>query len=379
MSAPEIYSDDNGMRLVYRHAGPPGRGLPPGGTTGQIYVKASDNDYDGEWANAPDGTGAAVGPASSLDATVVLFDGTTGKLLKDSTRTIGYFASRAYADATFVVKSGDKVLTDINFSSDDKTKLDSLSLSGAFFGEFADEAALNASSDVKLPGAYAIVFGTPAVLWFWDTDAEVWTTTETSAMSSGEIALALFNSTDSATYSQSTCRIFTTALKTMLESHDSILNSSGFGTVAAYGALAYFNTTGVALTFVGASDGSTNMVKADVPSAMDSVSLRFDNGGSNNGRLRYTGSTTQVFKVTAHISEKGASGDDLVFGIAKNGSLISNSRILNKGSNSAGVSTVCLECLVSLALNDYVEAFVGNMTDTTSTSILVLNISAVRV
>lgn len=377
MSAPEIYSDDNGARLVYRHEGPPGRGLPPGGTTGQIYVKASNNDYDGTWANAPDGTGAAVGPSSSLDATVVLFDGTTGKLLKDSTRTVGYFASRAYVDATFVVKSGTKVLTDVNFSSGDKSKLDSLSLSGAFFGEFADETTLNASSGVKLPGAYAVVLSPPN-LFFWNTDTELWTTTETAAMSGSEIATAVFNSTDSASYSQSTCRIFTTAFKTMLESHDAILNSSGFGTVAAYGSLSYFNATGAALTFAGASDGSTNMVKADVPSTVDATTLRFDNGGTNNGRLRYTGSTTQVFKVTAHISEKGASGDDLVFGIAKNGSVLPNSRILNKGSNSAGVSTVCLECLVSLALNDYVEAFVGNMTDTTSTSVLVLNISAVR-
>lgn len=379
MSAPEIYSDDNGSRLVYRHEGPPGRGLPPGGTTGQIYVKASDTDFDGEWANAPGGTGAAVGPSSSLDATVVLFDGTTGKLLKDSTRTVGYFASRAYADATFVVKSGAKVLTDVNFSATDKSKLDSLSVSGAFFGVFDDEAALNASSDTKLDGAYAIVLGTPAVLYFWDPGEEVWTSTLTGGMSGGEIALAVFNSTDSATYDQTTCRIFTTALKTMLESHDAILNSSGFGTVAAYGALAYFNTTGVALTFGGTSDGSTYLVKADVPSAMDGASLRFDNGGANNGRLRYTGNTTQVFKVTAHVSEKGASGDDLVFCIAKNGSVIPTSRVLNKGSNSAGVSTVCLEGLVSLALNDYVEVFVGNMTDTSSTSVLVLNITAVRV
>ncbi len=231
MSAPEIYSDDNGMRIVYRHAGPPGRGLLPGGTTGQIYVKASNTDYDGTWANAPDGTGAAVGPASSLDATVVLFDGTTGKLLKDSTRTIGYFASRAYVDATFVVKSGTKVLTDVNFSAADKSKLDSLTISGAFFGTFADEDALNASSDVKLPGAYAIVL-TPPTLFFWDTDTTLWTTTETSAMSGAEIATALFNSTDSASYSQSTCRTFTTAMKTMLETHEALLGVSGLGTAS---------------------------------------------------------------------------------------------------------------------------------------------------
>lgn len=378
MSAPEIYTDSEGQRIVYRHEGPPGRGLPPGGTTGQIYVKVSDTDFDGEWANAPDGTGAAVGPSSSLDATVVLFDGTTGKLLKDSTRTIGYFASRAYADATFVVKSGTKVLTDVNFSATDKSKLDSLSVSGAFFGVFADETALNASSDTKLDGAYAVVLGTPAILYFWDPDAEVWTSTLTGGMSGGEIALAVFNSTDSATYDQTACRIFTTSLKTMLESHDAILNSSGFGTVSAYGALSYFNATGTALTFAGASDGSTNMVKAAVGSVMSATSLRFDNGGADNGRLRYTGSTAQVFRVTAHVSEKGATGDDLVFGITKNGSLLTNTRVINKSEASGGAGSVSLEVLVSLALNDYVEVVLGNMTDTTSTSVLTLSINATR-
>lgn len=375
---PEIYTDSEGSRIVYRHEGPPGRGLPPGGTTGQIYVKASNDDYDGEWANAPDGTGAAVGPSSSLDATVVIFDGTTGKLLKDSTRTIGYFASRGYADATFVVKSGTKVLTDVNFSATDKSKLDSLSVSGAFFGVFADETALNASSDTKLDGAYAIVLGTPAILYFWDPDAEVWTSTLTGGMSGGEIALAVFNSTDSATYDQTTCRIFTTSLKTMLESHDAILNSSGFGTVSAYGALSYFNATGTALTFAGASDGSTNMVKAAVGSVMSATSLRFDNGGADNGRLRYTGSTTQVFRVTAHVSEKGATGDDLVFGITKNGSLLTNTRVINKSEAAGGASSVNLEVLVSLALNDYIEVVLGNMTDTTATSVLTLNVNATR-
>src|SRR5687767_11484425 len=29
--------------------GPPGPGVPAGGTSGQYYRKASDSDYDGEW------------------------------------------------------------------------------------------------------------------------------------------------------------------------------------------------------------------------------------------------------------------------------------------------------------------------------------------
>lgn len=374
----EIYSDDNGQRIVYRHAGPPGRGLPPGGTTGQIYVKASNNDYDGEWANAPDGTGAAVGPAGSSDGTVVLFDGTTGKLLKDSTRTLSYFAARTYVDTTFVAKVTGKGLSENDFTDADKAKLDALLESGSFYGVFADQAALEAAVEAKPDGAYAIVLGTPSVLWFWDPTNEVWVSTASAGMSDEEIATTLFNDTDAASYDQTTCRIFTTALKTMLETHDTLINAAGFG-VSAYGALFYFNTMGVALTFAGASDGSTYLVKADVPTTMNSTVVQFDNGGANNGRLRYTGSTARMFKIVAHVCEKGASGDDIVYGIAKNGSVIPASKIINKSSNSAGVSTVCLECLISLSLNDYVEVFLGNMTDTSSTSVLVLNISATRV
>lgn len=102
-------------------------GLPEGGTTGQAMVKLSDEDYDAAWANLPDisgkaniesptftgtpaaptaspGTnttqlattafvGAAVaaipsggdvtGPASSVADRLAVFNGTTGKLIKD--------------------------------------------------------------------------------------------------------------------------------------------------------------------------------------------------------------------------------------------------------------------------------------------------------
>lgn len=96
---------------------PPGtatNGLPPGGTTGQTAVKASDADFDVEWSdntvydptnvaitggtiNGIDvgdigaATGDVVGPASATDGAFPLYDGTTGKLIKGSAYTPASF------------------------------------------------------------------------------------------------------------------------------------------------------------------------------------------------------------------------------------------------------------------------------------------------
>jgi hypothetical protein len=55
-------------------------GLPAGGSTGQVLTKSSATDYDTAWSN----TGNFSGPASATDGNLVAFDGTTGKLGKDS-------------------------------------------------------------------------------------------------------------------------------------------------------------------------------------------------------------------------------------------------------------------------------------------------------
>src|SRR5262245_50977585 len=59
--------------------------LPPGGSTGQILQKTSSADYATAWAN-PVGTGDVIGPISSVDNSIALFNGTTGKLLKDASQ-----------------------------------------------------------------------------------------------------------------------------------------------------------------------------------------------------------------------------------------------------------------------------------------------------
>lgn len=37
--------------------GPPGKGVPPGGSAGQVLAKASGDDYDAEWRTLPSGGG----------------------------------------------------------------------------------------------------------------------------------------------------------------------------------------------------------------------------------------------------------------------------------------------------------------------------------
>lgn len=46
-------TDKNGTTTATVTDGSPGPGVPAGGTTGQMLVKKSDSDYDGEWANQP--------------------------------------------------------------------------------------------------------------------------------------------------------------------------------------------------------------------------------------------------------------------------------------------------------------------------------------
>lgn len=66
-----------------------GPGLPTGGTTGQVPVKVSGDDYDIEWQDqAAAAAGDVVGPASAVDNQVCRFDSTTGKLIQSSAVTI---------------------------------------------------------------------------------------------------------------------------------------------------------------------------------------------------------------------------------------------------------------------------------------------------
>jgi hypothetical protein len=142
------------------------------------------------------------------------------------------------------------------------------------------------------------------------------------------------------------------------------------------GEVAYFNTTGATVTISGTSDGSTNMVAVAPTSTLDN-DLEFDNGGSNNGRLRYIGATTRVFHTAVTISGSPATNNDqFVFGVAKNGVVDSTCKIIQKFGTTTDIQSTALHCMVTLATNDYIELYVGNMSASRNVVIKTLNVFA---
>lgn len=55
-----------GGALLQGPPGPPGVGVPPGGTTGQTLTKLSNNDYDTAW-RTPAGGGSGGGTVQSVN------------------------------------------------------------------------------------------------------------------------------------------------------------------------------------------------------------------------------------------------------------------------------------------------------------------------
>lgn len=374
--ATDLYSDDNGNRVIIRHKGPPGVGLIPGGATGQIYVKASNDDYDGVWANAPNGTGAAVGPAAATDGAFALFDGITGKLLKDSTHTLSYFATRSYAD-TKVDKITGKGLSEAEFTTVEKAKLAALGVEH-YMGAYADVVDLPTGHE----GAYATVevSGDPLSFYAWDEANSNWSdVSKNTGMTGADIAEALFSGDD--VYSQADCRIFNTFDREALDGAASVsyvnsaLSAAGLG-VVALAETSYFNLTGTSVAIAGISDGTSNLVKALAVTTLGSGNVSFD-AGSSDARLRYTVASVRVMRVEARLAFSGTAADTVVVGIAKNGSVVAGSKTLVEIPAGGEICNATVSSLISMTVNDYVEVFVGNATAANAVQIHNLYISAI--
>lgn len=149
--------------------------------------------------------------------------------------------------------------------------------------------------------------------------------------------------------------------------YDTALSDSDLAKIVAgpqtnsrIGDLSYFNLTGTLVSIATVSDGSTNMVKAAVASTTVD-SLRFDNGGADDGRLRYTDSNRNSFHVTASVSVTCAADKLIVVGLARNGTVIASTKMLATVGTSA--VALALDSQIDLYTNDYVEVFLGNTTD----------------
>lgn len=140
------------------------------------------------------------------------------------------------------------------------------------------------------------------------------------------------------------------------------------------GEISYFNTTGTAITIGAQSDGSTNMVVVNPTTALTAMSQDFDNGGSNAGRLRYTGVGTKMFHIAATLSGTAATANDVfVFGVAKGGTVIAESKVLG---SSGGTQFSSLHAFTSLANNEYLEVYIGNTSAGRNFTVKSLNLFA---
>lgn len=163
--------------------------------------------------------------------------------------------------------------------------------------------------------------------------------------------------------------------------YDSALTSADVALIVAgplvvnpNGELSYFNLTGTSVTIAGVSDGTTNMVKA-APTSSVEASIKFDNGGADNGRLRYTYSARKSCDVQCNVSLSCTTGKLLVVGISKNGTVDAASKVLVTSTGS--VVSINLALQADLVTNDYLEVFIGNTTDTTAVTVHALQLKAV--
>ena len=136
------------------------------------------------------------------------------------------------------------------------------------------------------------------------------------------------------------------------------------------GEVEYFDLTGTTVTIAGQSNGATNMVKV-APTTTGDFHFETDNGGADNGRIRYIGTTTKMFHCAITMSGTPQTTNDIfVLGVSKNGAA-AQCKVLGSAS---GTQFSALHCMLSLATNDYIELFIGNTTAARNFTIKSLNI-----
>jgi hypothetical protein len=157
-----------------------------------------------------------------------------------------------------------------------------------------------------------------------------------------------------------------------------MINSTDY---PAVGQVDYFLVThpGHVITIAAQSNGTTNLVEVDPASHIHSESaLRFDNGGSDNGRLRYIGEQTMNFVIDATVTfdlSTGSNNDIIaLFGI--NGVPLTHAQTMRSIAASGDIGTVSLHTITELKQNDYVSVFVGNLDSANDLEIHSLSIVA---
>ena len=141
------------------------------------------------------------------------------------------------------------------------------------------------------------------------------------------------------------------------------------------GELSYFSTTGSLITInLTTTDGSSNMFLCNPPTTISANSVNFNS--LENGRLQYTGTTKQSFRITATVSTMTNSNGVYLYEFRKsNTSFLPTSRVIEK-LTLAEEKTTSIPVFVTLEPNDFIELWVGKIDGTGSVTIKSLNLFA---
>jgi len=138
------------------------------------------------------------------------------------------------------------------------------------------------------------------------------------------------------------------------------------------GEVSYFNTTGTTVTipyqYIETPDvlptpngGYNYMVPCNPTTVFAGMEMDFDDGGSNNGTLRYIGRTPRLCHIACTISVSPATAnDEFVFGVAKNNTVVASSKIIQRAGATADAQSTAMHVVILLNHNDYINFYVGN-------------------
>lgn len=104
-----------------------------------------------------------------------------------------------------------------------------------------------------------------------------------------------------------------------------------------------------------------------------SITQRFTN---TNNRTTYIGSVTRVFEVRATLSFTSGNNNRIGCCLAKNGTVLNESKVYATTSGAGASENVTLQALISMGTNDYIEAFIENNTAITNITVTDLNLIA---
>ena len=301
---PDLYSDDNGLRVIDRHVGPAGKGFPAGGTNGQILVKTADADYAAGWVNPPDGTNAPTFSGTApADGDIVVFDGASGLAVKTSGTVFSDMATKAYADTKVTAVTG-KGLSEEDFTTVFKAKLTALApegYRGTFDAIASGGGATNALADhtftvAPVSGDYCIIAKSSVdiVLALWDSVNTKWSSVipTSSALDGQDIADLIYNSVAAAAWANSTSEVFTSAQKGQLASLVSLADSLGLST-SLTGAYVAVSANYIVVAANKTVDCTANSFTVTLPTAVGQTNdIVVKNSGSGTITINCTGVQT---------------------------------------------------------------------------------------